>query len=239
MSEPAFDGRKVLVTGIGRAGQVGESVALAFAEAGASLLLVGRTLAEVQARASELKAAGHTAAAFACDLANAEQVDGLAARIARDHGSELAALINVAGGFGITGPLPASEPAQFDRQIEMNLTTAYLATRAFLPAVRAGHGAIVFFASEAALPGSSVAGLGGYAAAKSAVVALMRAVARDEATQGVRANAVAPGAIRTAANVGAMGEDVRYVEREDVAAAVLYLCSEGARAITGQVIRLS
>lgn len=236
---PSFGGSTVLVTGVGRAGQVGDAVARAFAEAGAAVLLVGHDPAEVGARCEELRTARHDAAAFACDLADAAAVETLANRVARDHPGGLAALVNVAGGFGITGPLPESDPAQFGRQIEINLTTAYLATRAFLPAVRTRRGAIVFFASEAVLPGSSIARLAGYAAAKSGVVALMRAVALDEAERGVRSNALAPGAMRTAANVASMGKDARYVELTDVAATVLYLCSEGAHAITGQVIRLS
>lgn len=236
---PSFGGSAVLVTGVGRRGQVGEAVARTFAQAGARLLLVGHDAEEAEARAGELREAGHAATAFACDLADAAAVDALAARITGADAPRLAALVNVAGGFAVTGPLPASDPTQFHRQIEINLTTAYLTTRAFLPAVRAARGAIVFFASEAALPGSSVGGLAAYAAAKSAVVALTRVVARDEAAHGVRANALAPGAMRTAANLEAMGKDARYVELDDVAAAVLYLCSEGARAITGQVIRLS
>jgi 3-oxoacyl-[acyl-carrier protein] reductase len=77
-----------------------------------------------------------------------------------------------------------------------------------------------------------------YAAAKAGVVTLMRAVAQEERDNGVRANAVAPAAIRTADNVRDMGADARYVEREDVASAVLFLCSPAARAVTGQVIRL-
>jgi NAD(P)-dependent dehydrogenase (short-subunit alcohol dehydrogenase family) len=77
-----------------------------------------------------------------------------------------------------------------------------------------------------------------YAAAKSGVLALMRAVAEEERATGVRANALAPTAIRTAANLDSMGENVRYVEREEVADAVLFLCSDGASAISGQVIRL-
>jgi NAD(P)-dependent dehydrogenase (short-subunit alcohol dehydrogenase family) len=105
--------------------------------------------------------------------------------------------------------------------------------------LQAARGAIVYFASEAALPGSRVSGIAGYAAAKSAVVTLMRAVAQEEKANGVRANALAPGAIRTATNLQSMGESARYVEREAVADAVLYLCSEEARAITGQVIALS
>jgi NAD(P)-dependent dehydrogenase (short-subunit alcohol dehydrogenase family) len=121
----------------------------------------------------------------------------------------------------------------------INLTTAYLVTRAFLPLVRAGQGAIVYFASEAALPGAKVGNVAAYAAAKSGVVTLMRAVAQEERSNGVRANALAPTSIRTAANVQSMGENVRYVEREEVAATAAYLCSDDASAVNGQLIALS
>jgi len=69
-------------------------------------------------------------------------------------------------------------------------------------------------------------------------VALMRAVAADERQAGVRANAVALSAVRTAANVAALGADATYVEREDVARVVRWLCSEEARSVTGQIVRL-
>jgi NAD(P)-dependent dehydrogenase (short-subunit alcohol dehydrogenase family) len=67
----------------------------------------------------------------------------------------------------------------------------------------------------------------------------MRAVAQSERPNGVRANALAPSSIRTTANVQAMGEAVRYVEREEVGDAVLYLCSAAASAVNGQLIALS
>jgi 3-oxoacyl-[acyl-carrier protein] reductase len=138
----------------------------------------------------------------------------------------------------MTGPLDASDPAAWHRQIAINLTTAYVATRAFLPALRRRRGAIVYFASAAALPGASVGATAAYAAAKSGVLTLMRAVAQAERQAGVRANAVAPTSIRTAANEASMGADAAYVEREQVAAAVGWLCSEGASAVSGQVVRL-
>jgi NAD(P)-dependent dehydrogenase (short-subunit alcohol dehydrogenase family) len=75
-------------------------------------------------------------------------------------------------------------------------------------------------------------------AAKSGVLALMRAVAEDEREAGVRANALAPTAIRTARNLAEMGEGVAYVSREEVGAIVAWLCSDAARSITGQAIRL-
>ena len=121
--------------------------------------------------------------------------------------------------------------------ITINLTTAFVATRAFLPLVRRARGAMVYFASTAALPRASVSNMSAYAAAKGGVVTLMRAVAAEEKGNGVRANAVAPLAIRTAENLASMGEEHQYVERETVAAWVLWLSTRAA-AVNGQVIRL-
>jgi NAD(P)-dependent dehydrogenase (short-subunit alcohol dehydrogenase family) len=145
----------------------------------------------------------------------------------------------MAGGFASTGAVADGDLDGWQRMFAINLTTAYLTTRAFLPLVRNARGAIVSFASEAVLPGSRIAGMAAYAAAKAGVATLMLAVAQEERTNGVRANAVAPGSIRTAANIEAMGADKHYIEREDVAAVVTWLCSQAARAVTGQVIRLS
>jgi NAD(P)-dependent dehydrogenase (short-subunit alcohol dehydrogenase family) len=233
-----FDGRTVLVTGVGRRGQVGEAVAAAFAAEGAALILVDRELDDANARAAELRAIGADARAFACDLANSAQLTTLAAEISGAYAGRLNALVALAGGFAMSGPIAESDPEAWQRQIDINLTTAFLSTRAFLPLLRPAAGAIVYFASAAALPGGAAAGMAAYAAAKAGVVALMRAVSADERPHGVRANAVAPTAIRTAANLQTMGEQANYVERNDVASAVCFLCSTDAQAISGQVVRL-
>jgi len=104
--------------------------------------------------------------------------------------------------------------------------------------LRPAGGSIVYFASAAVLPGAHGASMSGYAAAKAGVLALMHAVAAEERAAGVRANALAPTSIRTATNVQAMGDSTRYVEREAVADAVLFLCSDEARSVTGQVVKL-
>jgi len=148
------------------------------------------------------------------------------------------ALVNIAGGFAMSGPVAESDFAVWQRQFAINLTTAYLTTRAFLPLLRAARGAIVYFGSAAALPGAKVGKMSAYAAAKAGVLTLMRAVAEEERATGVRANALAPTAIRTASNLESMGESARYVEREQVASAVLWLCSEEASGVTGQVVQL-
>jgi NAD(P)-dependent dehydrogenase (short-subunit alcohol dehydrogenase family) len=145
----------------------------------------------------------------------------------------------MAGGFAMSGPVADSWLEVWNRQISINLTTAYLTTRAFLPSLRVGKGAIVLFASEAALPGKTGTNRAAYAAAKTGVVALMQSIAAEERKQGVRANAVAPASIRTAANIAAMGADVHYVEREEVAEAVVFLCSSAASAVNGVLLPLT
>lgn len=229
----------VVVTGVGREGQVGEAVADAFASEGASLVVLDRLAEEAEARAASLRLRGHRADARGCDLSDAAAVQAASQWVKKIHGERVDALVNLAGGFAMSGPVAETDVDAWHRQITINLTTAFLATRYFLPFVRTSRGTVVFFASEAALPGGRAAGMWAYVAAKSGVLALMRAVAQEELANGVRANAVAPTAIRTAANLQSMGERVRYVEREAVADAVLFLCSDAARAVTGQVITLS
>ena len=231
-------GRSVVLTGVGREGQVGEVVARAFADRGARVFLVDRMDDQVRARSDALLAAGLRSAALSADLSDAAAVDALAARVRDATSGRVHALVHLAGGFAASGPVAESDPAEWTRQFTINLTTAYLTARAFLPLLRATKGAMVFFGSEAALPGARVQGLAAYAAAKSALLTLVQVIAQEERDAGVRANALAPAAIRTAANVADMGADTAYVTREAVAEVVLWLCSDAARSVTGQVVRV-
>ena len=232
-------GSTVVLTGVGAKGQVGEVVAKAFADLGASLVLVDRTAATAEERVADLATSGHAARGYACDLTNADAVASLIADVQRNHGDRVDALVHMAGGFAMSGPVAESSLDVWQRQIAINLTTAYLTTRAFLPMLRVAKGAIVLFASEAAIPGSAGANRSAYAVAKTGVVTLMRSIANEERKNGVRANAVAPTSIRTAANIAAMGDGVRYIEREEVAAVVTFLCSAAATAISGELLPLT
>ena len=234
-----FDGQRVVVTGAGRAGQLGEAVAREFGKRGAAVALIDRDSSAVNALAAALLAEGLDATPFACDLTDAGATADVAARIAEAGAGEVHALANVAGGFAMSGPVAESDPLVFRRQLDINLGSAFGATRAFLPHVRRARGAVVFMASAAVLPGGKVAGMSAYAAAKAGVLALMRAVAQEERANGVRANALAPTAIRTNANIEAMGAKIDYVERETVAAMIVFLCSPLASNISGQVIELA
>ncbi len=231
-----YAGRSVVLTGVGREGQVGEAVAAAFAERGARVFLVDRQEDEARARADTLVARGRRAAGLGADLTDETAVAALAERIRDATGGRVHALVHLAGGFVSSGHVADSDAALFARQFALNTTTAFLTARAFLPLLRATRGAMVFFASEAILPGGRTAGISAYAASKSALVALMLSIAQEEKANGVRANAVAPTSIRTAANLASMGPDATYVSREDVASVVLWLCSEDAHAVTGQTV---
>ena len=237
---PDFANRLVVITGVGRQGQVGEALALGFAQRGASLALLDRDQAQVEARAAELTAQGYTATAHAANLADAADAERAAREVLAAHGtSAVHAVICTAGGFGMTGPLSDANPADWAKQFMINLDTAFATTRAFLPALREGRGALVYFGSVAALPQGNPKGMAAYAAAKSGVLTLMRTVALDEKGNGVRANAVAPTAIRTATNLADMGDKTDYVDRESVADVVAFLASEQARNVSGQVLTLA
>jgi NAD(P)-dependent dehydrogenase (short-subunit alcohol dehydrogenase family) len=199
---------------------------------------VARLLVDAEARAAELRERGLRATAARADLTDRAQLDAVARTVERDFGG-IDALVNIAGGFNMSGKVADSDPDAWSRQLDIGLTTAYLTTRAFLPLLRKRHGAVVFFASAAALPGGRIAEMSAYAVSKAGVITLMRSVAQEERDTGVRSNALAPTAIRTAANLETMGSAPRYVEREEVADAVYFLCfSNGAQSITGQVIQL-
>lgn len=227
-----------LITGAAHAGQVGEAVAERFARDGWTVVLLDRNADEAEARAAALRSAGGRAEAHGVDLTDPDALAAVADRVRATAPDGIAALVHAAGGFAASGPLAESDVAALHRMLAVNLVTAYCATRAFLPAVRRARGAVVYFASPAALAEGSGAGMAAYAAAKAGVVALMRAVAAEERGHGVRANAVAPTAVRTAANEAAMGHDADYVERDVVAGVVRWLCDAAAADVTGQVLRL-
>jgi NAD(P)-dependent dehydrogenase (short-subunit alcohol dehydrogenase family) len=230
-----FDGKVVVITGVGREGQLGETLASTFCEAGARVAAVDLMRDEVVARATALSDAGLHCEPFSCNLTDASQADALALELEQRYGG-VDALVHAAGGFAMGGSVTEADPALWERMFAINLTSAYHATRALLPLMRRRGGAVVYFGSTAALEGGVSAGMAGYVAAKSGVISLMRTVAQEEAPHGVRANAIAPVAVRTAANLDSMGTEARYVEREEVAAVARFLCSADAARVTGQVV---
>ena len=225
---------------------MGEVVARAFADLGASLVLVDRKVDRVQERAAAVARLGRSAQGYGCDLADPEAVAALASTIRKNHGEKLRALVHMAGGFAMSGPVAQSAIEVWNRQIAANLTTAFLTSRAFLPMLRADRGSIVFFSSDAVLPGGSVAEISAYAAAKAGVAALMRAIAAEEAANGVRVNALAPGFFNSEMTEtypeGYLDLVLRRVptgrkgDPHELAATAVWLASDAAGYVTGQMI---
>ncbi len=237
-----FNSQLVVIAGVGRSGQMGEALALSFARQGATLALIDRNSSEAEQRAADIVTAGYTASAHSADLTDAAALAAVVSEIHNVHArfeGKVHAVVCVAGGYAGGTTVDETEESQWHRMFSVNVETAYQTTRAFLPSVRNARGAFVYFTSVTATASGNAKGLSAYAAAKSAVLTFMKAVAADEKQIGVRANAVAPTSIRTAANEHAMGVSKNYVEKESVADVVLFLSSQQARNVSGQVITLS
>ncbi len=235
--------RVALVTGGARG--IGRAIGLALARAGADLAITYRAdpvLAEQVV--AEARRAGRRARAFTADVRDRLQVEGAVRSVEAELG-RLDILVNNAG-VAIPGPFLDGPPEAWDDVIGVNLRGTLLCTHAALPGmVRRAYGRIVNISSQFGVAGA--AGFAVYSAAKGAVIAFTKALAREVGPRGVTVNAVAPGPIVTDMNrttyaaeewrrrseripVGRLGEP------EDVAQAVLYLASEEAGFTTGQVV---
>ena len=232
---PDFRGKVALVTGVGRVGQIGHAVAAGFARAGAQLVIADVNAAGLAERAQEFAAQGFAVQAAAGDLTTPDPARRAVAT-ARERFGGLDVVVNVAGGLLNYRPVLELGPEQLERELAVNIKTTFFVSQAAIPLLRErGGGAIVNFASMAVL--KPQAQMAGYIAAKAAVAGLTRALARELAGDRIRVNAVAPGTMRTADNLAQMKDaKVRWVELDDLVAAVLYLASDEARAVSGEVL---
>ncbi|HSJ30192.1 MAG TPA: SDR family oxidoreductase [Longimicrobiales bacterium] len=225
--------RVVIVTGAADRGQLGYVIARRFLDAGARVVISARSDA-LDETAGTLSPHGDVLAVRA-DLTSDADVARLI-DATRERFGRLDALINVAGGLSVTATVEDTTPEEWQREIERNAGTALRLSRAALPLLRESRGSIVNFAAPAAT--RAVARLAAYSAAKAAVVALTRALAIEEKSNGVRVNAIAPGLMDTDQNRSEMGEDVTYVGRDDVASVALFLAGPASRGITGETVQV-
>jgi NAD(P)-dependent dehydrogenase (short-subunit alcohol dehydrogenase family) len=237
-----FSGQVALVTGA--AGGMGLDTARAFAAAGAAVVLADVNEDAMRAAADELNVAGHRTLGIPCDVADEDQVAALVAQTVAEFGRLDMAFNNA----GIMLPLAdaADEPADsFDRVTAINLRGVWACMKHELRQMRAqGGGAIVNCSSLGGLVGNP--GRASYHAAKHGVLGLTKSAALEYAPRGIRVNAVCPGTIETpmVADMMAGGELTvadavagqpigRLGRGDEIAAAVLWLCSPGASLVLG------
>jgi len=240
-----FKGKVALVTGA--AAGMGLATANMFAEAGASIVLADFKEDAMKAAAQRLVAAGHGAIAVKCDVSDDAQVAAMVERTV-DRFGRLDMAFNNAGVMAKIAPTADSTLEEWDRVIGINLRGVWSCMRYELQQMqRQGSGAIVNNASVGALTGNP--GIGAYIASKHGVIGLTRTAALEYIKRGIRVNAVNPGTIDTQIARDVVGGDEQAfaaLERgapigragrpEEIASAVLWLCSPGASYVVGEAL---
>lgn len=238
-----FWGRRAVVTGGGRG--IGRDIALRLAREGAEVTALTLDPSEADALRRDLRAESHGGDAWVVDVSQEDRVIEAAARY-REQTAGPQLLVNAAG-WTETHPFLEEESGYWHKVVAVNLWGTLFVSRQFLPGmVAAGGGSVVNLASGAGRVGMS--GQTVYAAAKGGVIAFTKSLARELARHQVRVNAVAPGPTRTSLLADWLGDDERrarllrtvpmrrVAEPPEVAQAVLWLLSDEASYVTGQVL---
>lgn len=240
----AFTGKTVLITGASRG--IGFAIAEAFAKAGAHLALCATHESAVQQAAAALAQYGTKIYTQAVNVARAEDCDSLVANTVKELGG-LDVLVNNAGITKDNLAVRMSEQ-DFDAVIDVNLKGTFLMSRAALKVMfKKRSGNIVNISSVVGQMGNP--GQANYVASKAGIIGLTKTLAKEFGSRNIRVNAVAPGFVQTAMT-DQLPEDVkanaleavplkRFATAQDIANAVLFLASEDAAYITGQVLAVN
>jgi NAD(P)-dependent dehydrogenase (short-subunit alcohol dehydrogenase family) len=236
-----LEGKTIIVTGASSG--IGAAAALLFAQEGANLVLGARREAELEGVAARIARSNGRGAFLAGDVRDADYADRLVELAVREFGG-LDGAFNNAGIVGELGPVPEMRIESWNEVIAVNLTSAFWAAKAQIPALRRrGRGSIVFTSSFVGFSNGGLPGMGAYAASKAGLIGLVQSLASDHAAEGIRINALLPGGTVTPA--GGEGDPAvlayiaglhpmrRMASAEEIAQAALFLLGDRSGFMTG------
>lgn len=237
MSELA--GKAAVVTGASRG--IGAAAAKELARNGVSVVLAARSLGQSETVAQEIRAAGGSAEAVACDVARFADVEAAAARCVEAFGG-IDILVNNAGVIEPIARLADSDPEEWDKAVDINVKGVYHGLRAALPRMAAAGGGVVVNISSGAATGA-LEGWSHYCATKAAVLSLTRCADKEYRDQGIRVTGLSPGTVATDMQVTIKASGINPVSQLDpsvhipadwVGRAIVWLCTPAAAEYAGQ-----
>lgn len=232
--------KTIIITGASSG--IGAAAALLFAKEGAQVVLGARREHELNVLVKQITEAGGSAVSLTGDVCDEDYAQRLVYLATQTFGG-LDGAFNNAGMVGNTSPVSEMDCATWQTVIATNLTSAFLAAKAQIPAIKKhGSGSIVFTSSFVGFSNGGMPGMGAYAASKAGLIGLMQSLAADHAHEGIRVNCLLPGGTKTAM----AGDDPathdfianlhpvkRMADPLEIAQAAMFLLSDRASFVTG------